>query len=615
MKIPICPYVPPNASPADLSRVLQLLATLFGDSMDGRIDARNIDPDMYDPDSFDFFTPTDKTKPKILYTPLTSPDNPPYIRKKGPTVGNKAGIEFVVDASDATYGRVCVVDSNDPAEQQIISLIPDAYTATNPGGTLKTPLGNMTIDTGTGFIIQARKQVAWADGLGPFTQLKGPSDESFWIESGSAGKRTYIGYRGFDRGFFVDGDGSGCGFQDQSAHYRWNIPNSSVVALHIRGKNTSNNYWQLGFGGSNDSDQTFWVGIGSHSTGNIEFTDGTDTGRYFVFDGPNLMMDWGGTSSSFPALKRSSAILQARLADDSAFATLEPDNLRIHIGSASNYYTFAGAPGGTRTKTLSDRSGTIFDSGGENAYATGLGALTSHLTGPGDQDYYLTNASPTSGNPGKKTILAAAPGVGSNQAGGELSLKAGASTGNATGGAVILYVSRPGGSGSSANSLFEVARVSSIGGVQLADQNGGTGPEASVFTGPTDATVQFQAGTPIQGTSTKAGRAAQLKASSATPGSSSAGAAAGGTVSVVAGNADRLTSGNANGGDVQLQPGTGIGTGVTGDVDFRKSTVALGGGAGATLGTIGGSGPGTAAQNAWMQLKVNGTIMWFPVWL
>lgn len=42
---------------------------------------------------------------------------------------------------------------------------------------------------------------------------------------------------------------------------------------------------------------------------------------------------------------------------------------------------------------------------------------------------------------------------------------------------------------------------------------------------------------------------------------------------------------------------------------------ALGGGAAATLGTIGGAGPTAAAQNSWMEYQVNGTTYWIPVWV
>lgn len=43
--------------------------------------------------------------------------------------------------------------------------------------------------------------------------------------------------------------------------------------------------------------------------------------------------------------------------------------------------------------------------------------------------------------------------------------------------------------------------------------------------------------------------------------------------------------------------------------------IALGGGAAATLGTIGGSGPTAAAQNKWIALNVDGTAYFLPLWV
>jgi hypothetical protein len=45
-----------------------------------------------------------------------------------------------------------------------------------------------------------------------------------------------------------------------------------------------------------------------------------------------------------------------------------------------------------------------------------------------------------------------------------------------------------------------------------------------------------------------------------------------------------------------------------------KRNQALGGGAAATLGTIGGSGPATAAQNEWAEIKVGNNVRWVAVW-
>jgi len=50
-----------------------------------------------------------------------------------------------------------------------------------------------------------------------------------------------------------------------------------------------------------------------------------------------------------------------------------------------------------------------------------------------------------------------------------------------------------------------------------------------------------------------------------------------------------------------------------GGVDINDG-VALGGGATPTLGTIGGSGPTTAAQAQWLQIDIGGTTHWIPVW-
>jgi hypothetical protein len=86
-------------------------------------------------------------------------------------------------------------------------------------------------------------------------------------------------------------------------------------------------------------------------------------------------------------------------------------------------------------------------------------------------------------------------------------------------------------------------------------------------------TVAVNATAPAQITTAQAGVAASLSASNAVAGSSTVGAAAGGAVTISGGNAARLTSGNANGGDINLIPGTGIGTGTTGTVRVTGNIV------------------------------------------
>jgi hypothetical protein len=51
------------------------------------------------------------------------------------------------------------------------------------------------------------------------------------------------------------------------------------------------------------------------------------------------------------------------------------------------------------------------------------------------------------------------------------------------------------------------------------------------------------------------------------------------------------------------------------DIVWGRSAIALGGGAAATLGTIGGSGPGTAAQFEWLKVfDTSGNAIFIPVW-
>jgi hypothetical protein len=60
---------------------------------------------------------------------------------------------------------------------------------------------------------------------------------------------------------------------------------------------------------------------------------------------------------------------------------------------------------------------------------------------------------------------------------------------------------------------------------------------------------------------------------------------------------------------------TTISIGRTGQlINFVAALVALGGGASATLGTIGGSGPATAGQNAWWAVQNAGVAGWVPIW-
>jgi len=106
----------------------------------------------------------------------------------------------------------------------------------------------------------------------------------------------------------------------------------------------------LDFGGG-----TSRLSAGS-ADGNIKITNsgGTDFG----------MMQYGGTSSSYPAIKRSGTKIQIRLADDSNFGTVEASNIRSGTGSPESAITapvgtiYARTDGGTTDAAYLKTSGT-----------------------------------------------------------------------------------------------------------------------------------------------------------------------------------------------------------------------------------------------------------------
>lgn len=79
---------------------------------------------------------------------------------------------------------------------------------------------------------------------------------------------------------------------------------------------------------------------------------------------------FGGTTSSFPALKRSGAALHLRLADDSAFANLQLGNLTLNAGG----YINASFVAGTLPQHLLGGWGLASDGNGPVLYGTQTGA-------------------------------------------------------------------------------------------------------------------------------------------------------------------------------------------------------------------------------------------------
>lgn len=69
-------------------------------------------------------------------------------------------------------------------------------------------------------------------------------------------------------------------------------------------------------------------------------------------------------------------------------------------------------------------------------------------------------------------------------------------------------------------------------------------------------------------------------------------------------------------GSIDFAPNNTVALSLTtgGLVDIKNGNTALGGGAAPTLGTIGGSGPASAAQHSWQKIKIAGVDSYVPVW-
>jgi hypothetical protein len=112
--------------------------------------------------------------------------------------------------------------------------------------------------------------------------------------------------------------------------------------------------------------------------------------------------------------------------------------------------------------------------------------------------------------------------------------------------------------------------------------------------------------------SSTAGVGLTITADAAVAGSTNAGAAAGGNVTITSGAAARLTSGNANGGAINLTTGAGTGTGVPGNVVLNTAgTVLVATASGAGEGSFTASGIQFGSNNSQLTGSVNaGVAVW-----
>lgn len=182
---------------------LQQLAAMFDDFLksswdrlvNGGVDGDNLSEKTWHEDQDVLFFPPDGEKPKRVYFPLLSKKGAATVHRKGPK-GLETGLEFWVDPSDGTYGRVCFVDKKTPTVQRASVILDDPAAVASPGATWKTLTGAWTADTGGAFDLilkrngteglrldgtglLASKGLRFADGLGSsLVHVTGPTDQA-----------------------------------------------------------------------------------------------------------------------------------------------------------------------------------------------------------------------------------------------------------------------------------------------------------------------------------------------------------------------------------------------------------------------------------------------------
>lgn len=168
--------------------------------------------------------------------------------------------------------------------------------------------------------------------------------------------------------FDIQTEGAGTGAAAGTLNFgtvgvrRWNITTSGHFLAN------ADNTYDIGGNGANRPRNGFFgsdivagnaIGMGAagklYSAGRAGLRSTAD-GVWLMFNNAETdfgRLQFGGTTSSFPALKRSATVLQARLADDSDFAPLQ-GRLR------SNANATAETPTATHTLRLFDAAGTEY---------------------------------------------------------------------------------------------------------------------------------------------------------------------------------------------------------------------------------------------------------------
>lgn len=281
-----------------------------------------------------------------------------------------------------------------------------------------------------------------------------------------------------------------------------------------------------------------WTGrsrLYSSADGNITLSNAAASGFTSLL--------FGGTTSSFPALKRSSALLQARLADDSGYADFQTSGLLI--AGTSRYINF-GTTVGTSGYGFRDNGGTMeFKNSAGSWTAFGAGGITN---GAANTELMMSNgtnavASGLFANVGTGSLI-----LGSASIGGGRQITVDSSDTNAT-----------------LNIFAKGNTTITIGNTGTTSSNINIGYAGGVL-------AAFNFLTNSSGNTLTAGNVTDTAEPFIITGRAGiASAAAGASLQILGGNG--ASSGNSNGGNIYLRAGLKNGTGLDGNIGLLTDSV------------------------------------------
>lgn len=220
----------------------------------------------------------------------------------------------------------------------------------NAGGLILSSGGQVSWSSSSGSAFAAADLILLRDAANTLAQRNGTNAQAFNIyntyTSGSVYERMFARYSVANSRYEIGTEHVGA----SARALAFMINGTAHMVIGTTGVVSNSLIWTgLTVGSANTLG---WQSSGSYLFGNG--TCGAVTGAFRLLGGGSTTaLNFGGDSSSFPSIKRSSTILQARLADDSDFC-----NIQGKLQTDAN--AVAETPTATHTLLLRDAAGTTY---------------------------------------------------------------------------------------------------------------------------------------------------------------------------------------------------------------------------------------------------------------